>query len=175
MSVSDFHQACEFKNDRHYKSEDESEIEMLSTLKQIQKIMLPLAKKDDISSLKSFAVTMAIAFPVVFSAILPWLFSAIIPVWPFAVSIVFSLLYIAAPHLLYYPYVIWMVFASILGWLNTKVLLGIIFYLLITPIGLIMKAFGKLQYKHRVHADSNWITRDDEARQKQKKRLEEPF
>ncbi len=163
------------QNKRRYKSEYGREIKMLSAFKQIQKIMLPLAKKDDISSLKSFAVTMAIAFPVVFSAILPWVFSTAMPVWPFAVSIAFSALYIAAPHLLYYPYVIWMVVASILGWLNTKLLLGIIFYLLITPIGLIMKVFGKLQYKHRVHAESNWIKRDDEARQKQKTRLEEPF
>ncbi len=148
---------------------------MFTAMKQLQKVMLPLASKDDLSALKSFAITMAIAFPVVFSLLLPWLFSAEMPIWPFAVSIVLGILYLVVPHLLYYPYVGWMVIASILGWLNTKLLLGIIFYLLITPIGVMMKALGKLQYKHRVHKPSNWVTRDDKQSQKQKARLEEPF
>lgn len=148
---------------------------MFTALKPIQKIMLPLANKDDLSALKSFSVTMAIAFPAVFSLLLPWIFSSAIPIWPFAVTIVLSVLNLVAPYLLYYPYVGWMVIASILGWLNTKVLLGIIFYLLITPIGLFMKVFGKLQYKHRVHDESNWVKRNNEQAQKHKTRLEEPF
>ena len=40
-------------------------------------------------------------------------------------------------------YLIWMTFATILGWLMTRVILSLIFYLILTPIGLIRRLFGK--------------------------------
>ena len=65
--------------------------------------------------------------------------------------------------------------ASILGWINTKLILGVVFFLVITPIGLIMKSFGKLQYKKQVSSESNWVQQDHNDARKDKKRLEEPF
>ncbi|MDP2303056.1 MAG: SxtJ family membrane protein [Ignavibacteria bacterium] len=38
---------------------------------------------------------------------------------------------------------IWMSFAVVLGFFMTRVILGILFYIIITPIGLIAKLFGK--------------------------------
>ena len=40
-------------------------------------------------------------------------------------------------------YVLWMRFAYVLGWLNTRFLLGIFFYLVITPVGLVMRILGR--------------------------------
>ena len=40
-------------------------------------------------------------------------------------------------------YLIWMTFATILGWLMTRVILSLIFYLILTLIGLILRLFGK--------------------------------
>ena len=40
-------------------------------------------------------------------------------------------------------YIGWMRFAFVLGWINTKLLLGIFFYLILTPTGLLMRLFGK--------------------------------
>ena len=37
----------------------------------------------------------------------------------------------------------WMWVGHILGWINTRILLGIVFYLLITPIGLVFRLMGK--------------------------------
>lgn len=39
--------------------------------------------------------------------------------------------------------IIWMSFAIVLGFFMTRVILGILFYIIITPIGLIAKLFGK--------------------------------
>jgi fatty acid desaturase len=149
---------------------------MLRNAKQhLQTVMLPLADKEDISALRSFARVMSFAFPVVFMLLLPWLFSHSTPWWPLVITGVFLLLHIGAPDKLYLPYVAWMFIASILGWLNTKLLLALIFYLLITPIGVVMKVLGKLQYKSEIQADSAWINREVSEYQKDKKRLEEPF
>jgi len=40
-------------------------------------------------------------------------------------------------------YIIWMVFAVILGWIMTRVILMLLFYMLITPIGILARVFGK--------------------------------
>ncbi len=37
----------------------------------------------------------------------------------------------------------WMKLGHILGWINTRIILGIIFYGLVTPMGLVMRLMGK--------------------------------
>jgi hypothetical protein len=37
----------------------------------------------------------------------------------------------------------WMVFAMALGFVNTRILLTLFFYLVLTPIGLLLRLFGK--------------------------------
>ena len=56
---------------------------------------------------------------------------------------VLSLLGIIAPTLLLYLYKIWMSIARAMSWFNTRVILSIIFFLILTPIALIMRLFGK--------------------------------
>ena len=55
----------------------------------------------------------------------------------------------------------WMVFAAILGWIMTRVILSLVFYLIITPIGLITKMIGEdfLAIKKK-NSDSYWNHRD---------------
>jgi hypothetical protein len=38
---------------------------------------------------------------------------------------------------------IWMAAGEILGWINTRIILGVVFYGLLTPIGLAMRLLGK--------------------------------
>ena len=40
-------------------------------------------------------------------------------------------------------FLIWMIFATILGWLMTRLILSLVFYLILTPIGLILRIFRK--------------------------------
>jgi len=47
------------------------------------------------------------------------------------------------PKLLGPVYRVWMILGHALGWVNTRILLGIVFYGLLTPMGLIMRLFGK--------------------------------
>jgi hypothetical protein len=37
----------------------------------------------------------------------------------------------------------WMWVGHILGWINTRILLGIVFYALVTPIGIVVRLMGK--------------------------------
>ena len=69
---------------------------------------------------------------------------------------------ITIPILLKPVYLIWMTFAIILGWVMTRVILSIVFYLIITPIGLITRLLGEdfLGLK-RSNLDSFWNNRDN--------------
>src|SRR3989344_712142 len=48
-----------------------------------------------------------------------------------------------APRALYLPYRFWMGFAVIMGWFMSRLILTILFYLVITPLGLLARAVGK--------------------------------
>jgi len=58
-------------------------------------------------------------------------------------------------------YTAWMLFAFALGWVNTRVLLGVFFYLVMTPLGLFLRLSGKdlLDEKIDRNAASYWIKR----------------
>lgn len=49
----------------------------------------------------------------------------------------------AMPIVLKPFYWVWMVFATILGWVMTRVILSLLLYVIITPIGLILRLLGK--------------------------------
>jgi multisubunit Na+/H+ antiporter MnhG subunit len=58
-------------------------------------------------------------------------------------------------------YVVWMIFALILGHIMTRVILTIIFILLFTPVGLILRFLRKdiLNEKYDRQTESYWIKR----------------
>jgi hypothetical protein len=47
------------------------------------------------------------------------------------------------PSSLTQVYRLWMIVGEVLGWLNTRIILGVLFYALFTPIGLYMRLRGK--------------------------------
>jgi hypothetical protein len=77
--------------------------------------------------------------------------AAIIGVWPLvfrgepprlsvlAVAAMLLLLGAAWPSVLRPLHKVWMVFGHILGWMNTRILLSVIFYGMVTPIGCIRR------------------------------------
>lgn len=56
----------------------------------------------------------------------------------------------------------WMTLAFALGWLNTRLLLGLFFFLILTPIGVLMRLFGKDLLDQRIDrsATTYWKKRD---------------
>jgi multisubunit Na+/H+ antiporter MnhG subunit len=81
----------------------------------------------------------------------------------------FSGLGIILPIILKPFYMVWMIFAVILGWFMTKVILSLLFYLIITPIGLFLRIIGKdlLDLKEKKQQKSYWNMRNSEEEQNQ--------
>ena len=74
------------------------------------------------------------------------------------VGTILFMLGILVPAILKPIYWIWMIFATILGWIMTRVILSLLFYIIVTPIGLIPRFFGKqfLELKWDKSKESYW-------------------
>lgn len=88
-------------------------------------------------------------FAGLFGLLLPWLFSFDFPLWPWIVAGILWGLALLIPNSLKRIYQGWMYFALVIGWINTRLLLAIVFFLIITPIGLFMRLFGKNPVKNK--------------------------
>ena len=77
----------------------------------------------------------------------------------FYIAGAFILLGLVAPIILKPIQKIWMTLAIILGWVMTRVILCILFYVIVTPIGLISRLFGKrfLDLEFDENARTYWV------------------
>ncbi len=72
------------------------------------------------------------------------------------------------PSLLKLVQKVWMGVTLLMGWIMTRVLLGVIFYLVMTPISLIVRGTGKkfLSHEHLNDPNSYWLIRRMENKTK---------
>ena len=72
---------------------------------------------------------------------------------------------IALPSVLKPVYWIWMIFAIILGWFMSHVTLSLFYYVIVTPISLIARLFGKqfLELKWDKSKESYWKYRSSNS------------
>lgn len=77
---------------------------------------------------------------------------------------------LVAPRLLRGVHSVWMAFALVLGHAMTRVILAAVFFLLVTPIGLLMRLVGRdpMRRTWDPGAESYWIPRTDMSEQKER-------
>ena len=63
--------------------------------------------------------------------------------WAVTIGVLLLIPALVAPRILGPVYRVWMTAGEALGWINTRILLGVVFYGLITPMGLAMRLCGK--------------------------------
>ena len=123
--------------------------------------------------LRNFGLIMATMFGLFFGLLLPWLWGHALPLWPWIVAVVFLLPAVVYPLALKPVHVVWMKVGHVLGWINTRIILSLIFYLAFTPIALVMKMTGRdpMARDYEAEADSYRIP----TPAKSAKDLERPF
>ena len=109
--------------------------------------------------LKAFGITLTAAFGLI-ACLMIWRGRPF--VLPFILSIVFLLPAIFVPEILKVAYKPWMAFAFTLGFVMTRVMLVVLFYLVISPVSLIAKCFGKkfLDLSWKQNQPSYWTRRE---------------
>lgn len=79
----------------------------------------------------------------IFGILLPWIWGVPWPRWPWLVAGALVLPAIVYPPLLKPVHFVWMKLAHALGWINTRILLTLFYFLIITPFGWVMRALGR--------------------------------
>tara|TARA_B100001057_G_C21995774_1_gene624095 strand:+ start:103 stop:486 length:384 start_codon:yes stop_codon:yes gene_type:complete len=112
-----------------------------------------------ISSNRSFGIVFFVVFLII--ALYPLTYSGEIRLWSFIISLIFLILGFLNSKVLSPLNKIWFKFGIILGKTISPLIMGIIFFLVVTPIGTIMRILGKdvLNLKYNKN-QSYWIEKD---------------
>ena len=109
-----------------------------------------------ISSNRSFGIVFFIIFLLI--ALYPLTYSQDIRIWSVIISIIFLVLGLFNSKILTPLNKLWFKFGIFLGKIISPIIMGIIFFLVVTPIGLLMRLLGKdlinLKYNNN---KSYWI------------------
>ena len=121
---------------------------------------MSLNSKIKISSNRNFGLVFFIVFLIV--SIWPLTYDEPVRIWSSIISSVFLILGLMNSKLLTPLNKLWFKFGMILGAIVSPVVLGVVFFLVVTPIGLIMKIMGKdlLNKKYDKKKETYWIKRD---------------
>ncbi len=122
------------------------------------------AVKTDPGHLRKFGLTMGVALAI-FGGLFFWRGRAIAP-YLFIIAAAFLLLAALAPKVLKPVQTVWMTLAIVLGWVMTRVLLIIVFFIGVTPIAFIARVVGKrfLNLRFEPDRESYWEKREPETR-----------
>ena len=129
----------------------------------------PVTNKD----LRSFGFIMAGAFAVIFGLFFPWVLEIPIPNWPWIVAAIFAVPALILPPVLKPAFGIWMKFGAVLGWINTRIILALVFYALFTPYSIVLKLFGKDPLSLKL--DKNLQSYRVESKDPKPENMEHPF
>ena len=118
--------------------------------------------KSEKSDLRNFGITVGIILLII-SGFLFWKGKEPFQIF-LVIGITLFLTAIAIPSVLKPVYWIWMIFAIILGWFMTRVILSLLFYVVFTSIGLTLRFFGKqfLELRWVKSKESYWNFRTNE-------------
>lgn len=128
----------------------------------------------DKKGLRKFGIITGAIIVVLFAIFFPWVFdAAAMPIWPWIVA---GLLWVPAlimPGSLQPVYTVWMKIGHAIGWVNTRIILGLLFYILVLPMGLIMRLFGNDPMARKY--DNSVTSYRVKSACEPKDRLEKPF
>jgi hypothetical protein len=118
-------------------------------------------RKDPVSSSsnRGFGLVFAVVFTII--GLWPWLFGGQVRIWSLVVGAAFLVVAWLWPAALAPLNRVWTRFGMLLHRIVSPVVLGVMFFVVVTPTGLLMRALGKDPLRLRLdrNAGSYWIDR----------------
>ena len=93
-------------------------------------------------TLKQFGLLIGIGFPLIIGWIIPLIVGHPFRSWTLFISLPTLILTFLKTNLLLYPYRFWIKLGDLLGFINSHLILGIVYLLILLPISLVMRVFG---------------------------------
>ena len=91
-----------------------------------------------------------------------------IRIWSIIVSLVFLIITIIKPNLFTSLNKLWIKFGILLGKIISPIVMGLVFFFVVTPIGILMKILKKDVMGLKRGESSYWITREDKVQDMKK-------
>lgn len=129
-------------------------------------------KELDRKGLRDFALTTGAIVAVLFGLFFPWLLERPIPRWPWVITAVLVVWGLAAPSSLRPVYRGWMKFGLLMSKVTTPLIMGLVFFLVVTPTGLVRRLLGKDSLARRFDRSATYRVPSHKA---PIRNLEKPF
>jgi len=125
------------------------------------------------TELRNFGLIVGVLSAGLFGLALPWLRHRAFPIWPWGFSVALILPALLWPPALRYVHWVWVRIGFILGWINSRIILTILFFLVIVPMGLLMRALGRDPVARKL--DPEAATYRVASRTRTRESMERPF
>ncbi|RTZ57926.1 MAG: sxtJ [Gammaproteobacteria bacterium] len=125
--------------------------------------------------LREFGLIMAAGLIGLFGLLFPWWGDRPITLlsWPWIIGGAFAVAALLFPRMLGFLYKIWMKIGLVLGWINSRIILGLVFFVLFLPVSLFFKLTGKDPMARKL--DKMTKTYRVNSKQPKPENLEKPF
>jgi hypothetical protein len=121
----------------------------------VQKKEIEINKKNNIT----FGILFFIFFLIV--GLYPLISNKPIRIWSIILSLVFLIVTIIKPNLFRFLNKLWIKFGNLLGKIISPIVMGLVFFLVVTPTGIFVKILKKDIMGLKRGASSYWITKED--------------
>ncbi len=105
--------------------------------------MLTHIPEQDRAGLRKFGLMMAGMIALLFGLLLPWVTGRAWPLAPWLIAAIFVAWALLLPMALNPVYRIWMRFGMLMGGITSRILLSLVYFGMLTPIGCWMRVRGK--------------------------------
>ena len=119
------------------------------------KISINIKNKNNIT----FGILFFILFLVI--GIYPLKSNGVIKVWSIFLSLVFLIITFIKPNLFTFLNKLWIKFGILLGKIISPIIMGLVFFFVVTPVGILVKIFKKDVMGLKRGKSSYWINRKD--------------
>ncbi len=132
-------------------------------------MLIPVQKKE-IKINKKNNITFGILFFIFFLIIgfYPLLSVGVIKIWSVVLSLVFLIITIIRPNLFTLLNRSWIQFGIFLGKITSPIVMGLVFFFVVTPIGVLVRILKKDVMGLKRGASSYWINREDKLQSMKK-------
>ena len=122
--------------------------------------------KIKVGSNKSFGIVFFVFFLII--GLYPLINEDNIRIWSIVISIIFLILGLINSQILTPLNILWFKFGMLLGRFVSPIVMGLVFFLVVTPTGLIMKLFNKDLLKLRKNKNSSYWIKKPETKSEMK-------
>ena len=126
------------------------------------KNLINIKQKDNIT----FGILFSILFLII--GLYPLKSDETIRVWSVVLSLVFLIITIIRPNLFTFINKLWIQFGILLGKIISPIVMGLVFFFVVTPIGILVRILKKDVMGLKRGASSYWINREDKVQSMKK-------